>query len=161
MNIDSSYQEFICLKIFGKEGSFLFASVYRSPNNDRDDNAKLLQLMQDMSDLQIKYKVFVGDFNMPQVDWTKHLSLAGVNDVNTLFLEKVRDCFLVQHMKEITRIRGDNKGRTLDLILSNEETIAENVYTDSPLGKSDHACIGFYCNVMDMKKTKGKNNIYV
>lgn len=53
----------------------------------------------------------------------------------------MRDCFLTQHIQDRTRIRGDNRGNTLELLFTNDESIIEKIKIDSPLGRSDHACI--------------------
>ena len=50
----------------------------------------------------------------------------------------------------MTRIRGDNAGTTLDLLFSNDDSIVENVKVESPLGKSDHACIYVTCDVQQL-----------
>ncbi|KAK4294818.1 hypothetical protein Pmani_021965 [Petrolisthes manimaculis] len=73
-----------------------------------------------------------------------------------MFLEKVRDCFLIQHIQDITRKREDDKGSTLDLIFSNDETIIEDISVDTSLGKSDHGCISFYCDVEELQETNRK-----
>ena len=158
--IKSSYNEFICMEILGKHESFLFVSIYRSPSSDRGNDMKLLELFQEISDLSFKYKIIVGDFNLPQIDWTRHLSLRGVEDINTMFLEKVRDCYLTQHIEDITRIRGGDRGSTLDLIFSNDETIIEDISVNSPLGKSDHGYISFFCDVEDLQETS-KKKVYM
>ncbi|KAG7165925.1 hypothetical protein Hamer_G011833 [Homarus americanus] len=78
-----------------------------------------------------------------------------------MFIEKVRDCFLTQHIEEITRIRGDSTGNTLDLLFSNEESIVGDIKLESPLGKSDHACIYFHCDIQEMEdKSKKQVDMY-
>lgn len=44
------------------------------------------------------------------------------------FIEKVRDCFLTQHITDITRFRGSSIGNTLDLLFSNDDTIIEKYW---------------------------------
>ncbi|KAG7161598.1 putative Endonuclease-reverse transcriptase-containing protein 12 [Homarus americanus] len=101
-----------------------------------------------------------GDFNLPQINWSNYTSVMGLNDVGTMFIEKVRDYFLTQHIEEITRIRGDSTGNTLDLLFSNEESIVEDIKLESPLGKSDHACIYFHCDIQEMED-KSKKQVYM
>ncbi|KAG7153996.1 putative Endonuclease-reverse transcriptase-containing protein 11, partial [Homarus americanus] len=101
-----------------------------------------------------------GDFNLPQINWSNYTSVMGLNDVGTMFIEKVRDCFLTQHIEEITRIRGDSTGNTLDLLFSNEESIVGDIKLESPLGKSDHACIYFHCDLQEMED-KSKKQVYM
>jgi hypothetical protein len=68
--------------------------------------------------------------------------------VVTLGLEFVRDTYLYQHVKQATRYRGDNQPSLLDLILTNEEEMIDNVVHNAPLGNSDrfaHRYIIFIC----------------
>ncbi|KAK4317992.1 hypothetical protein Pmani_010947 [Petrolisthes manimaculis] len=58
--------------------------------------------------------------------------------------------------QDITRKREDDKGSTLDLIFSNDETIIEDISVDTSLGKSDHGCISFYCDVEELQETNRK-----
>ncbi|KAG7178057.1 putative Endonuclease-reverse transcriptase-containing protein 8, partial [Homarus americanus] len=132
-----------------------------SPNSDESNNTNLLQLMQEVNDKNVLYKIIVGDFNLPQIYWSNYTSVMGLNDVGTMFIEKVRVCFLTQHIEEITRIR-DSTGNTLDLLFSNEESIVGDIKLESPLGKSDHACMVFIFIVTYRRwKTKVKKRAYV
>lgn len=112
--------------------------------------------MSEISNLRSKYKVIVGDFNLPLVDWTNLTSPTGIDDISNSFIEKVRDGFLAQHVNDITRFRGINRGSILDLILSNDETIIEDVKIGSPLGKSDHSCIQFLCDIQEERDNSKK-----
>ena len=129
----------------------LIVSVYRSPSSDIDNNNNLMQLMQEVSDINVQYKILLGDFNLPQIRWSNHTTEGGPVDFNTVFIEKVRDCFLTQHIQEVTRIKGDNAGNTLDLLFTNDEEIIEDIRTDSPLGRSDHACIFVSVNMQELE----------
>ncbi|XP_076038451.1 uncharacterized protein LOC143023736 [Oratosquilla oratoria] len=121
-----------------------------------DNNNNLMQLMKEVSDMNVKYKVLLGDFNLPHIKWSNYTSEGGPTDFNTLFIEKVRDFFLTQHIHDVTRIRGENIGNTLDLMFTNEE-IVEEVKVDSPLGKSDHACIYVRVNVQELEDSNIKH----
>ena len=60
------------------------------------------------------------------------------------FQEVVLDCFLTQHITEPTR-----EGKTLDLVLTDNENMVENVVVREPFRTSDHNIIQFdvICNV--------------
>lgn len=73
--------------------------------------------------------------------WNNYSTNCGMADFITLFIEKVRDCFLIQHIHDVTQISGDSIGNTLDLLFTNDEEILEVVKVDIPLGRSDLACI--------------------
>ena len=55
------------------------------------------------------------------------------------FLEMVEDHNWFQHVENSTRFRGAQNS-CLDLILTNEENMVNNVQDLPPLGKSDHVC---------------------
>ena len=59
------------------------------------------------------------------------------------FLECIRDAYLYQHVKEPTRVRENNEPSTLDLVLTYEENLVENINYDPGLGKSDHLTLSF------------------
>ena len=68
------------------------------------------------------------------------------------FIEKVRDCFLIQHVTEVTSFRGENIGNTLDLIFTDDDLFVEDIKIESPLGKSDHGCVQFKCSIQPQKE---------
>ena len=60
----------------------------------------------------------------------------GIDDHQFLLL--TQDCFLTQHVLEPTR-----GGNVLDLILSSQNELVDNVKVHEPLGSSDHNQIHF------------------
>ena len=68
----------------------------------------------------------MGDFNHPDIRWN---SLDSSNE-SAKFLLLVQNCFLTQHVLEPTR--GDN---VLDLILSSNKELVDNVTVVEPLGQ--------------------------
>jgi len=73
------------------------------------------------------------------------------------FVESIQDNFLHQHTRKPTRWRGTDTPHTLDLIVTNEETMLSNLEHASPLGKSDHCVLNFdfncYANICSQPKT--------
>ena len=51
-------------------------------------------------------------------------------------------------MNENTRFRIDHEPSLLDLLLTNEESVVDNLEMSAPLGKSDHVCMTWivYCS---------------
>ena len=89
----------------------------------------------------------MGDFNHPSIKWYDSTSPPDVDHPSTRFLEAVRDSFMSQHVTEPTHYRGNCTPNTLDLILTNEEVMVENVKYMAPVGKSHHSslCFSFCC----------------
>lgn len=44
-------------------------AVYGSPAQDMENNSKLVNLIQEISNLKVEYKIICGDFNVPVIDW--------------------------------------------------------------------------------------------
>lgn len=63
-------------------------------------------------------------------------------------------------MHRVTRIRGDRSGSTLDLLFSNDESVIEDVQVQNLLGKSNHACISFVCDIEELRYSSTKT-VYV
>ena len=89
----------------------------------------------------------MGDFNHGNIKWDT-LESTGVEDQTCVCL--VQDNFLTQHVLEPTRAT-----RILDMVLSSQKEIVDNVEIKEPLGSSDHNQMHFNINVKS-DKTKVK-----
>ena len=88
----------------------------------------------------------MGDFNHGHIQWKFLESTMGEDQQ---FLVLIQDSFLTQHVLEPTR--GDN---VLDIVLSSQKELVDNVNIHEPLGKSDHNKIHFDINVKSESKNK-------
>jgi len=57
------------------------------------------------------------------------------------FIDTIRDCFLYQHITELTRSHDGDDSSTIDLLFTNEEMQISTLEHHAPLGKSDHSAI--------------------
>lgn len=161
VELSTNYSEYCSIELKNGSGeTVMVTSVYRSPNSTAENNAYLLELLQEISETKYVYKLMLGDFNLPHINWENYTTEEGPQGFSTVFIEKIRDCYFTQHVKEITRMRGDNKGNTLDLLFSNDDSIVEEVKLNSPLGRSDHACVLVTCDIQDMA-AKGRDMYYM
>ena len=76
----------------------------------------------------------MGDFNYGDINWEKMETKGD----GTEFIDLVQDCFLTQHVKEATRA-----DKTLDLILSYNPEMVEDVQLYCTIANSDHNVIMF------------------
>lgn len=160
VELSTDYCEHSSVEVKSGNGeSLIITSVYRSPSSNVDNNTRLLQLLQEISETNFTYKIVLGDFNLPLKNWEKYTTEEGQQGFSTMFIEKIRDCFFSQHIKEIIRQRGENRGSILDLLFSNDETIIDEINLCSPLGRSDHACVHVMCDLRDME-ARGKSTYY-
>jgi len=137
---DSGVEAVWCKLIIGKS-KVTIGVIYRSPNTTKEDDEKLHTNIRVVSGENC---IIMGDFNHGHIDWQNGMS---VGDRDREFHNVVQDCFLTQHVVEPTR--GDN---ILDLILSTQKEIVDNVVIEEPLGNSDHNQITFQLNVFVSKK---------
>ena len=88
----------------------------------------------------------MGYFNHGHIQ-CNYLESTGIEDQQFIFL--IQDSFLTQHVLEPTR--GEN---VLDIVLSSQKELVDNVKIFEPLGNSDHNQIHFYINVKSESKNK-------
>ena len=122
--------------------SLLFACIYRSSHSDRDNNDKILKLLQDIDNHPAKLKCIIGDFNMPTIDWETR------DNFSNRFYECSLNLFLKQSVNDTTRNIPGETPSLLDLISSNDDNPIQGITHRAPLGKSDHDIITFELNVI-------------
>ena len=139
------YDEAIWCNILIRGAKLTVGVVYRCPSTSKEQDVILHNVISHVSRNDC---VIMGDFNHADIRWN---SLDSCDD-GKAFLILVQDCFLTQHVSEPTR--GDN---ILDLILSTQKEMIDNVRVVEPLGKSDHSQIQFNLRVKTVNKgTKQK-----
>lgn len=121
----------------------LVGTVYRSTSSCDNNNKHLLELIDAAMTHHHTHLVIMGDFNYPEVDFVNSISHLPDNAHGTLFLEKIYEHLLKQHINVPTRYREGSNPSTLDLVFTNEEFMIDNITTKPPLGKSDHIVLLF------------------
>ena len=105
-------------------------NIYRSPNQDRQEDTKLFEFLANRR----KDCIIIGDFNYPQVDWNT-LTTTSDHEHLASFMEASQDSYLTQIIKQSTH----EGGNTLDLVLTNcENAITEDVQILEEQKVSDH-----------------------
>ncbi len=103
----------------------------------------------------------MGDFNYPEIDWNQLLSIKKDDHKASIFLETVQDCYLFQHTKHPTHHRADQDPTLIDLILTNEDEMVNEITHLPPLGKSHHSGLLFdYKCYSYISKSKNNNVSY-
>ena len=121
--------------------------VYRCPSISKDDT-RLHKVITHASRGEC---LIMGDFNHPGLRWN---SLDSSNE-SVQFLLLVQNCFLTQHVLEPTR--GDN---VLDLILSSNKELVDNVTVVEPLGTADHSQFNFNLTVKTVSRYSEQRKRY-
>ncbi len=125
----------------------LIECIYRSPSTNNDNTQRLCNLRQEIDEINPSHLLIVGDFNFPEVNWSNYHLKAPQNHSSHIFMNKILDMLLYQHITECTRYREGQNPSLLDLILTNEECMINDIQYVSPLGKSDHVCLVFNTNM--------------
>ena len=103
--------------------------LYRSPNSPPEAMARLAALIRGARE----NTVFIGDFNVPDINWTTGESSARTAEL----VEAVADAAMEQMVPYSTQVRGN----ILDLVLTNIPDRIREVSDEGRLGSSDHVMI--------------------
>ena len=138
-------QLWIEIELIGKD-KLLCGCMYRSPSNDKNiscENTRLITLSIGKAMERNPSHILVsGDFNFKEIDWENEY-VRGNHQHISLFMETLQDLFLKQHVTEPTRYRNGEEPSLLDLIITNEEGMIQNLSYHPALGDSDHCCLKF------------------
>ena len=80
--------------------------------------------------------LILGDFNYKEINWDTETCTG--NTAASNFLDTCRDCFLIQHQREPTRIRAGQTPSLDDLVLTDTNELILELTSHAGLGKSDH-----------------------
>ena len=116
--------------------------IYRSPSAPKDTSILINSLITQASKLDGRLLV-IGDFNYPGINWSDWTTQHGEMHEEFLFIESLRDNFLIQHISESTRYREGNEPSTIDLLISNEESDINSITILPGIGLSDHCLLLF------------------
>ena len=143
-NLVSTVAESVWCEVSLKDKDrLLIGGIYRSPNGDDTVDSEVRELLLKASETQNSHILIMGDFNYPEIKW-EPLRLPN-SDAHPAFkfVECLRDCFFYQHVHEPTHVRGTDTPNVLDLIITNEENMVQNINYEAPLGKSHHNVLTF------------------
>ena len=104
---------------------------------------RLRTLLKKASELGTSHILVVGDFNYGKINWKAGTMPNAITNPATAIVETLRDLYLYQHITDPTHYRANLRPNTLDLVITNEEGMVDNVALRAPVGKSHHTCISF------------------
>ena len=115
----------------GLNNKIRVGAFYRPPSQSRQtDMAMIDEIERGMS----KNTILLGDFNLPKL----FKDGASNTPETALFRDSFDELFLTQHVMKPTR-----NDEILDLILTNNENLIDDVLVGEHIGNSDHAIIRF------------------
>ncbi len=145
VTMDTTFSENIFVKVkLTSEDTLLIGLIYRSDSGADENNVKLRKLISEATAKGFSHILIMGDFNYSSVDWnTWRTKGDSTTSEEYLFIDNLQENCLFQHIDKPTRWRGTDEPHILDLVLTNEDTMVNEVFYDSPLGKSDHCVLHF------------------
>jgi hypothetical protein len=129
---EDSQCETLWVEVKAVGGTLKFGVCYKSPNAKEEEVEKLFQ---DIEKHSTGDTIIMGDFNYPDINWVAGNS---TGDGANKFMELIQDCFLHQHVFVPTR-----GGAILDLVLSTEQNLVQELRVECPVANSDHNVIMF------------------
>ncbi|KAF4514234.1 UNVERIFIED_CONTAM: hypothetical protein B566_EDAN019511 [Ephemera danica] len=121
----------------------LLGIVYRPPNPSAEADEVLLSALNALTNTRNSNILILGDFNLPQLDFTLMNVQGSENSFASRFLKAIVDAGLTEHVQDDTRISHSLSTSRLDLIFTNEPLMISNTSCHAPLGLSDHCLIQF------------------
>jgi Endonuclease-reverse transcriptase len=106
-----------------------FYLVYRSPSSSQDSITELTDLVRNAD----KNCIFVGDFNLPEIDWSNGRAQGRAKEL----LEAAENRLMEQMVTFSTHVRVN----TLDLVITDMPERVAEVTEEGRLGTSDHVII--------------------
>ena len=147
VTFDTDFMDHLWVEISLTDGkSLLCGCIYSSPTKEKaatvNSTNKVCDLLLKTVERENTYLLICGDFNYREVDWENE-SLEERHGHLSSFIATIQECFLHQHVTELTRFRFGKEPSLLDLVLSNEEGMVYNLAYHPGLGDSDHIILTF------------------
>ncbi len=159
VNKTGNFEEVIWIDIqLNGRDTLLLACFYRSGSGSDANNNRLREMINLAANKSYTFTCYIGDFNYPDINWETLRPGSDNESEEQQFVECILSNYLTQHINKPTRVRGTDKPSILDLLLTNDAKIIQNIEYHSPLGKSDHSVLKFdilcYSKVQQYKKMK-------
>ena len=160
IDLGSDFLESVWCEITNNSGKTLIGCIYRSGSSTVENNEALLKLLSKATNLKYDHLSIVGDFNLKEIDWKNQIVNALETHFASDFYDKLNDLFLTQHVHEPTRFREGQRPNILDLVITNDEKLVENLSINPPIGVSDHVVINFELDIDTYSKTNTSGYAY-
>ena len=116
--------------------------IYRSPTANLSISTNSLCNLLSAAATSCSLLLICGDFNYANIDWTNNIGHTSDSYAQQV-IDELNNFFLYQHVNEPTRYRQNQTSITLDLVITNEEHMINEILYQPGLGLSDHVCLNF------------------
>ena len=136
---NSDFKESVWCEVrINKMEKLLIEGIY-----DVANHMALNELITQAVELKYKHTIILGDFYFPGINWGSWSVNRSETHPSFQFIECLRDNYLAEHVNSFTRYREGQDPGCLDLILTEDDVIIENLQFGDKLGASDHVSITF------------------
>ena len=139
-DINSIYSPSIFFKVSNTNEQINLAVIYRSPNISVEQDDKLNTQIRQASK-KFKNLVLYGDFNYPEIDWENSSCVKCEEHPAAKFLHLIQDIRYHQLINEFTHYKPNCRPSLIDLILTNNTELPNQIKLYPPLGKSHHSVV--------------------
>lgn len=162
LSFDTQFNEHLWISIPLLNSDLLrIGCIYRSPTaNLAASTNSLCDLLSEVT-TSCSHLLICGDFNYPNINWTNNVGYTSDSYAQQI-IDELNDLFLYQHVDKPTRYRQNQIPSILDLVISNEEHMINEISYQPGLGLSDHVCLNFNysCYVEKCNRPISRFNLY-
>ena len=152
--------EILAVELDNNGSKFIFCTCYRVGTLGSANHEVIAKSLHSFYKSKRPKKVFViGDFNLSSVSWPYDPEVNIISDgTERLFLDTFNSLGFTQKIEQVTH----TKGKTLDLLLTNDEQLIDNIHVHdfNSICKSDHAPISFEVKTKIKRKKPAKRKCY-
>ena len=125
--------ESVWVDIFIHNKSYRIGAFYRPPDQSKELDVEMVKEFKTACSNKAKNTVIMGDFNFPDIKWD---SFSFTDERSSIFVNCILENFLNQVVHEPTR-----HAALLDLLLTNEENLVDEVRVEENLGFRDRKSV--------------------
>ena len=105
---------------------------------------KIISVIRKRTAVNCLHLMIMGDMNYSHKNWQTSVSMAPADDSSNLFLKCCQDEFLYQHVQKPTHYLSNQTANILDIILTNDEAMVQEIHFSEPLGRSPHFVLNWH-----------------
>ena len=138
--INKIYSPSLFLNVKSNNSNVNLGIIYRSPNATAEED-DIVNKQIEQASKSLRNLIIVGDFNHPEINWEHSYTKMKEQHRASKFLFNISKCKLHQHVDKPTHHKPGCKPSLIDLVITKDPDIIENITLSSPLGKSFHSTI--------------------
>ena len=160
--LDTEFKEHLWISIpLLNNDSLRIGCIYRTPTANLTVSTNSLCDLLNAAATFCSHLLICGDFNYANIDWTNNIGHTSDSYAQQV-IDQLNDLFLYQHVNGPTRYRQNQTPSTLDLVITKEEHMINEILYQPGLGLSDHVCLNFNysCYVEKCNRPISRFNLY-